>query len=133
MRLSTKVRYGTRALVELYNISSDSSPVISSILAKNQNISLKYLESLMTKMKKNGIIKSTLGCKGGYILAKEAENISLYDIYTALEGNLELTPCQSASKCSSQNHCLTEKLWARLANSFIEDMEKIKLADIIKD
>lgn len=131
MRLSTKVRYGSRALVELYMIQKDSSPVINSVLAKNQNLSLKYLESLMGAMKKAGLISSTRGCKGGYRLTRPASEITLLDIFTALEGPMQLTPCMSKEKgCASTENCPTQSTWTKITHSFKDVMAKVTLEEM---
>lgn len=134
MRLSTKVRYGSRALVELYIIQKNSSPVINSVLAKKQNLSIKYLESLMAAMKKTGIVSSTRGCKGGYRLEKEASDITLYDIYKALEGELQLTPCmKNEVNCDLKLDCTTQQIWNQLNDKFIQAMKSFTLVEMAND
>ena len=88
MKLSTKGKYGLRALIDLAQYSEDSPVSITSI-ARRQDISERYLEQLMSKLKKAGLVKSIRGANGGYVLAKEAKDISVGDVLRALEGNLE--------------------------------------------
>ena len=93
MKLSTKGRYGLRAIVDLAVYSEKESVSISSI-ARRQNISERYLEQLAGKLKKAGLIMSTRGAQGGYRLARPADEISVGDVLRALEGNLEAVECQ---------------------------------------
>ncbi len=85
MKLSTKGRYGLRAMVDIAVYSQDS-PVPISAIAERQNISVSYLEQLLPKLKKAGIIKSIRGAQGGYMLDKDPKDISAGDILRTLEG-----------------------------------------------
>ena len=88
MKLSTKGRYGLRALIDLARYS-EMEPVSISCIAERQNLSERYLEQLMSLLKKAGLIKSIRGAGGGYVLAKDAGEISVGDVLRALEGSLE--------------------------------------------
>ena len=87
MKLSTKGRYGLRAIVDLASNSQDGAVCISSI-AQRQNLSESYLEQLMSLLRKAGIIESVRGAGGGYRLARPPEQISVGEILRALEGDL---------------------------------------------
>ena len=87
MKLSTKGRYGLRALIDLAQYSEKEAVPISSI-AQRQNISESYLEQLFAKLKKAGLVMSIRGAQGGYRLAKPSDTISVGDVLRALEGNL---------------------------------------------
>ena len=88
MKISTKGRYGLRALIDLAQYS-EIEPVSISSIATRQGISERYLEQLMTLLKKAELIKSIRGAAGGYVLAKPVEEISVGDVLRALEGSLE--------------------------------------------
>ena len=88
MKLSTKGRYGLRALIDLAQYS-ETEPVSIGSIAARQGISERYLEQLMALMKKAGLIKSIRGAGGGYVLARDAKDISVGVVLRALEGNLE--------------------------------------------
>lgn len=88
MKLSTKGRYGLRAMIDLARYSEEEPVSIGSI-AMRQGISERYLEQLVAKMKKAGLVKSIRGASGGYVLAKDSSEISVGDILRALEGSLE--------------------------------------------
>ena len=92
MKISTKGRYGLRALIDIAQYSEIEPVSISSISAR-QDISERYLEQLMALLKKAGLIKSIRGAGGGYVLAKDVSEISVGDVLRALEGNLEPVEC----------------------------------------
>ena len=92
MKLSTKGRYGLRALIDLATYSEEEAVSISSIAAR-QHISEGYLEQLVAKLRKAGLVTSTRGATGGYRLAKDPGQISVGDILRALEGSLEAVEC----------------------------------------
>lgn len=87
MKLSTKGRYGLRAMIDLA-VYSEKEPVSIQSIADRQNISERYLEQLMASLKKEGLVKSIRGANGGYQLARPAIGISVGDILRALEGDL---------------------------------------------
>ena len=92
MKLSTKGRYGLRALIDLAQYSAETPVSITSISAR-QNLSERYLEQLMSMLKKAGLVKSVRGAGGGYVLAKDMAEISVGDVLRALEGSLEPVEC----------------------------------------
>ena len=98
MKLSTKGRYGLRALIDLALYSEKEAASIASISARQQ-ISESYLEQLIAKLRKAGLVKSVRGAGGGYMLAKPASEISVGDILRALEGNLDAVNCPGLEMC----------------------------------
>ena len=113
MKLSTKGRYGLRAMVDLA-VYSEKESVSISCIAQRENISESYLEQLAGKLKKAGLIKSTRGAQGGYRLAKPAAEISVGDILRALEGELGAVDCQGLKPeggCESSDFCVTKLVW----------------------
>ena len=92
MKLSTKGRYGLRALIDLAQYSGEAPVSITSI-SDRQNISERYLEQLMSMLKKGDLVKSLRGAGGGYVLARDAADISVGDILRALEGSLDPVEC----------------------------------------
>ena len=89
MKLSTNGRYGLRAIIDLAEYEG-VGPVSISSISERQDISERYLEQLMAKMKKAGLVKSVRGAGGGYILARKASEISVGDVLRALEGRTQL-------------------------------------------
>ena len=114
MKLSTKGRYGLRAVLDLAVHGEEEAISLSSI-AERQNISISYLEQLIAKLKRAGIVDSKRGAQGGYILAKPATEISVGDILRACEGDLHPVDCAEVyggtSKCKSADLCVTKYVW----------------------
>ena len=92
MKLSTKGRYGLRALIDMAQYS-ENEPVSITSISDRQDISERYLEQLMAMLKKSGLVKSVRGAGGGYVLAKKMNEISVGDVLRALEGNLDPVAC----------------------------------------
>lgn len=135
MKLSTKGRYGLRAIVDLAVYSEKESVSISSI-ARRQNISERYLEQLAGKLKKAGLIMSTRGAQGGYRLARPADEISVGDVLRALEGNLEAVGCQGLKPeggCESADFCVTKHVWQKINESITQAVDEIMLEELIEE
>ena len=129
MKLSTKGRYGLRALIDLA-LYSETEPVSINTIAERQGLSERYLEQLMALLKKNGIVKSIRGASGGYSLAKPASEISVGDILRALEGNLEPVDCGGLNPeegCSASGTCVTKYVWQRINESITNTVDEIML------
>ena len=92
MKLSTRAKYGLKALIDL-GLYSEKEAVSLQSIAGRQNISVSYLEQLMALLKKAGLVKSVRGAAGGYFLGRPAEEISVGDILRVLEGGLEAATC----------------------------------------
>lgn len=135
MKLSTKGRYGLRALIDLAKYS-EIEPVSISSIAARQNISERYLEQLMSKMKKAGLVKSIRGAGGGYVLAKDAGEISVGDILRALEGSLEPVECAALhpdEQCEASGSCVTKYVWQRINESINRTVDEIKLDHLVAE
>lgn len=134
MKISTKGRYGLRAFVDLARYSEETPVSISSI-SERQGISEKYLEQLMTLLKKAGLVKSIRGACGGYILARSAEEISAGDVLRALEGDLELAACaayQAGEGCDSQDICVTKYVWKKINDSIADTVDQIRISELVE-
>lgn len=135
MKLSTKGRYGLRALIDLAVYSEESAVSISSIAAR-EHISESYLEQLVAKLKKAGLVKSIRGAGGGYMLARPAEEISVGDILRALEGNLEAVACaglDAEGGCEEADFCVTKYVWQRINDSITQAVDEIKLSQLVEE
>ncbi len=134
MKLSTKGRYGLRALIDLAVNSSDEAVSIQSIAAR-QNISDSYLEQLMRLLRRAGLVMSVRGASGGYRLAKEAGEISVGDILRALEGSLDAVQCPGISEdnqsCEGADGCVTKFVWQRINDSITDAVDTIMLDELI--
>lgn len=133
MKLSTKGRYGLRAIIDLARFS-EKEPVSISSIAARQDISERYLEQLMGLLRKAGLVKSIRGSAGGYILAKDMEEISVGDILRALEGDLEPVKCAAWDEgkgCSSSGECVTKYVWQRINESINHTVDEMKLKELV--
>ena len=135
MKISTKGRYGLRALIDLAQYS-EIEPVSINSIAVRQGISERYLEQLMTLMKKAGLIKSIRGAGGGYVLAKDTREISVGDVLRALEGNLETVECTAFSQedsCKAAGGCVTKYVWKRINESIKQTVDEISLKQLVDE
>ncbi|HDQ22465.1 MAG TPA: Rrf2 family transcriptional regulator [Candidatus Uhrbacteria bacterium] len=133
MKFSTKSSYGLRAIVDLAKKQEGPEPYSLAKIAKDEKISLAYLERLFAKLKKASLIKSTKGVKGGYKLAKPANKISVRDIFLALEGDLSPYNCvKLANACKlTECDCSAKQVWNLLECEINKTLESIKLKDLI--
>lgn len=135
MKISTKGRYGLRALIDLAQYSEEEPVSISSISAR-QGISERYLEQLMTLLKKAGLIKSIRGAGGGYILAKDVSEISVGDVLRALEGNLEPVECSAFHEkeiCEAADSCVTKYVWKKINESINRTVDEMDLKQLVEE
>lgn len=135
MKLSTRARYGLRALIDLAIYSETETVSIQSI-ANRQNISVSYLEQLMAKMKKAELVESTRGAAGGYRLARSMDEISVGDVLRVLEGSLEAVDCGGygeARTCEGAEFCVAKYVWKRINDSITEAVDHIMLGQLIEE
>ena len=129
MKLSTKGRYGLRAILDLA-VYQDAGAVSIQSIADRQNISESYLEQLLAKLKKAGLVVSTRGASGGYRLAKDAGQISVGDVLRALEGSLDAVACPGLDGdggCDTMDICVTKYVWKRINDSINRAVDEIML------
>ncbi len=134
MKLSTKGRYGLRALIDLA-VHEDDAVSIQSI-AERQGISESYLEQLVRLLKKAGLVTSVRGAGGGYRLAKPAAEISVGDILRALEGNLDAVNCtafEEESGCQGADCCVTKFVWKKINDAITQTVDGICLEELVSD
>jgi len=133
MKLSTKGRYGVKAMVELA-LCYGGDPVSIKVIAEKQKISEYYLEQLFAPLRKANIITSTRGAQGGYILSKPPKDISVFDIIEILEGPIEISHClDEGVTCDNTECCATRLLWSRLKQSIDDVTKSTSLQDIVDD
>ena len=136
MKLSTRTRYGIRAILELAGNGSHR-PLQLKIIARHQEISIKYLEQLMALLKSAGFVRSVRGSKGGYVLAKPAGQIRLSDVFDCLEGPVITAECvEDESYCARAADCVVKQVWAevqQVVKSVLQSMTLQDLADKAKD
>lgn len=130
MKISTKGRYGLRAMMDLA-IHQKDVPVYLSGIAKRQAISEKYLEQIFATLQSAGLVRTVRGRKGGYLLTRPADKISLREVFTILEGPCNLVTCISEpSTCERSPRCATRELWQLLGAKMDEVLSGMTLADL---
>ncbi|MDD5327595.1 MAG: Rrf2 family transcriptional regulator [Phycisphaerae bacterium] len=131
MKLSTRTRYGVRAALELA-ANQSKGPVQIKTIAHRQDISIKYLEQLMAILKSAGLVRSIRGAKGGYILAKPANQIKLSDVFNALEGPVTTVEClENKNYCARVTDCVTRQVWAEVQQAIMSVLQSMTLQDLI--
>ena len=141
MKLSTRAKYGLKALIDL-GLYSEKEAVSLQSIAGRQNISVSYLEQLMALLKKAGLVKSVRGAAGGYFLGRPAEEISVGDILRVLEGGLEAATCpgtegdggcQGRLLCQGSDLCVAKLVWKRINDSITDAVDTLMLSELIEE
>ena len=133
MKLSSKGRYAVMALADLAKFDANE-PVSLRDISLRQGISLLYLEQLFLKLKKNKIVKSVRGNRGGYILNRSASEIKISEVFVAVEEKIKTIGCEKHSKrgCNGKSaKCITHNLWDELEDYINNFFERKKLSDLI--
>lgn len=133
MKISTKGRYGLRALVDLAYHCNDETVSLASVGGR-QKISVNYLEQVFATLRKAGIVRSVKGPQGGYALAKKPEELKVSEILTSLEGKFsiidETVPAEQWDKIQT---AIYELVWSRINTQVNEFLEHMTLADLVKE
>jgi len=133
MKLSTRSRYGTRMMLDLAQ-HYDAGPVQIGDIAKREDISVKYLEQLIIPLKKANFIKSVRGPKGGHMLSKPPEEITVGEIVRILEGGINLSSCiENPEMCDRTSSCLTRCIWEETTKAMYNKLNSVTLAKMIND
>jgi len=131
MKLSTRTRYGTRLILDMAQHYGQGAIQLGEI-ANRQNISLKYLEQIIRPLKKARYVKSFRGAKGGHMLTKPPEEISVGEVVAVLEGGKTLVRCDNdPQNCERVGSCLTRYLWREAADAMFQRLSSITFADLI--
>jgi Rrf2 family protein len=132
MKLSTRGRYGTRALLDLA-LHHGEEPVLLKDIAEREQISVRYLEHLITPLITGGIVRTTRGAKGGVSLAKPPEEIKLSEIIQLLEGSIAPVECvNSPGICSRSKSCVTRDIWDELKQAMDGILKSTTLQDLVE-
>lgn len=132
MKLSTKTRYGTRMILDMAQHHGQGAIQLGEI-ANRQGISLKYLEQIIRPLKQAGYIKSFRGAKGGHILSKPPEAITVGEVVEVLEGGNTLIHCdKDPENCERVDSCLSRYLWQEAATAMFQRLSTITFADLIR-
>jgi Rrf2 family iron-sulfur cluster assembly transcriptional regulator len=132
MKLSSRARYGTRMMLDMAQ-HYDEGPVRIGDIAKRQDISVKYLEQLVIPLKKANYVKSVRGPKGGHMLARLPEEITVWEIVKVLEGGINLSDCiENPCICNKSSTCLTRGLWEEATKAMYEKLNSVTLSEMIQ-
>ncbi len=135
MNISTRGRYGLRALLEIA-VQPDEEPVTIRDISKKQQMSVTYLEQILHKLKNAGIVRSIRGARGGYVLARRGDKITVSQIINALDGPISISYCDSPQlrekSCIGPSACVSRILWKRLENVIEGTLSSVTLADLRK-
>lgn len=132
MRLLTYSRYGTRMVLDIA-LKGRKGPVQMSEIARNQDISQKYLEKIIRILKEAGIIVSVRGPKGGHLLARPPEEITVGEVVRVLEGDMFLVDClKRPETCANVSRCLTRMIWQEGSQAIFRKFDQITFAELIR-
>lgn len=132
MKISTKGRYGLKAMVDLAVNSVNDSVTLKSI-SQRQNISEGYLEQIFSSLRKEGLVKGRKGSQGGYVLAKSMNEITVGNILRALEGELVVVERDDAEVVNEDklDNCIRNNVWDRLNKSINDIVDSVTLEDLV--
>jgi Rrf2 family protein len=130
MKFNTKTRYGIRTMIELA-MHWNSRGVFQKDISERQEISLKYLDQIIASLKASGLIVKSNGRMSGYVLTKDPERISVYDVYKAFEPELAIIDCLAGEGiCKRDRLCAVREFWNELNKIIVEYLESTKLIDL---
>jgi len=130
LKFSTRARYGMRAMLDLA-ANGDDGPVLLRDIAERQDLSKRYLEHMMTRLRGKGLVTATRGARGGYRLSRPAKEIRLDEIFEALEGPLSPVECVGdPSACERAEECVTRELWCDMARAMRDVLAGQTLEDL---
>jgi len=133
MKLSTKARYGMRAMVDLA-LHYEKGPILLKDIAKRQEVSMKYLDHIISTLRANGLIESAKTRHSGYVVSRPPCQIKTYEIIKAVEGSLAPVDCVDDPKiCHRADFCATLNLWKKLKKSMRDVLEGVTLEDLANE
>jgi Rrf2 family protein len=132
VKLSTKGRYGVKAMMDLA-VHYGDMPISIKSISERQGISEYYLEQLFAPLRRAKLVKSVRGAQGGYILNKLPKDITILEIMDVLEGPVEISDCLTKDECDFLDACATRVLWKKIRDSINSVMAGITLQDMLND
>ena len=130
MKLTTKGRYAVTAMLDLA-LHQGKGPITLSDIAQRQGISLSYLEQLFSRLRKEHLVSSVRGPGGGYSLARDAGEIFVAQVITAVDEKVDTTRCGGAHNCQNNQRCLTHDLWRDLSDRIYDYLDRISLQELM--
>lgn len=132
MKISTRGRYGLRALLDLA-LHQNERPILLKDIARRQEISLPYLEHIIISLIAVGIVKSTRGARGGVSLLKPPSEIKLLEVFHLLEGSISPVDCiNNPNVCPRSSFCATRDVWGAVENAMSQVLESTTLQDLVE-
>jgi rrf2 family protein (putative transcriptional regulator) len=133
MKISTKTRYGLRALIHIAEETANDEDKLVRIkeISENQKLSVQYLEQILFKLKKSGIIVGKRGPNGGYRLNKEPKDISILEVFNILETDIKVVMCDKHNKNCVRTDCRTLYLWEKLDTALSKILKETTLAELM--
>lgn len=129
--MSTRSRYGLRAMYEL--AINQGAPIASKTIAQRQGISDTYLEQLMASLRKAGLVISSRGAQGGYVLSRPANEMTIGEILSALEGSTFITDCLDGDNCSNADFCPSKPVFEKIQRGIDDVLNSMTLLDMVTD
>lgn len=130
MRLTTKGRYAVTAMLDIA-LHGNEGPVTATDISKRHRISQSYLEHLFAKLRHVHLVESMHGPGGGYILARDLNDISVADILQAVDESIEATQCLGKLNCHDGERCMTHELWANLNAEITRYLASVRLSQLV--
>ncbi|TDT69770.1 BadM/Rrf2 family transcriptional regulator [Hypnocyclicus thermotrophus] len=133
MKISTKTRYGLRALIYIATQIEENERKLVRIkeISEDQNLSIQYLEQILFKLKKANIIEGKRGPNGGYKLIKKASEINILEIFEILESDVRVVVCDKHSKACVRDNCKTIYLWDKMNKALTDILKNTTLRELI--
>jgi Rrf2 family iron-sulfur cluster assembly transcriptional regulator len=132
MRLTTKGRYAVTAMLDLA-LHATEKPITLADISQRQGISLSYLEQLFSRMRKQDLVASARGPGGGYRLSRDANDINIAQVITAVDEKVSVTRCEGRGDCHNGGPCLTHELWCNLSDQIYDFLNGISLGDLVEE
>lgn len=131
MKLTTRGRFAVTAMADLA-LYADGSPISIAQVSERQHISLPYLEQIFCRLRRAGLVESTRGPGGGYKLSRAAEEMTVAEIISAVDENMDTTQCGGEGTCQGGVACITHHLWQDLNGVIDRFLEGVTLAQLVK-
>ena len=132
MKLSTRGRYGLRALLDLA-VHQGEGLVLLRDVARRQEVSLPYLEHLITPLVAAGLVKSTRGARGGVLLLRSPAEVKLSEVVQVLEGSIAPVDCVNDPKvCNRSASCVTRDIWIQMKEAMTQVLDSTTLQDLVE-
>ncbi len=132
MKISTKGRYGIRLMLSLA-LHYEQGTLSLKAIAKEQDISEKYLEQIVNPLTKCGLVQSYRGAQGGYLLTRPPKEITIGEILRILEGSLSPVDCVDNPTCPNSDSCASLSIWKKMKDALDDVVDNITLADLAEE